>query len=222
MIIISYCSVSQVRAISGLTSSNISDDDLNTLISMAAYQLNHDIQIKVIRERVKYIDNTRRNLIDGSNTTFYCQNWKGYYLGDLDDDSDVDTDDIIVYLVDPDGTETTATVSSIDDDDCKFVLASAPDAGTKIYVTYVYSPVRIATPDNLLALANAYLAAAYAFTKIDVKKIQKYSIGKLKITQQSQGFKIFYDKYKEIVNQIRNMPLKMVKGEPVTDIMKPF
>ena len=170
-----YCTVANVRSVTGLSTTEISDNDLSVLIDFSVIQINHDIQIKVVRERVLYIDSTRQNDIDGSNTDYYIKNWEGNYLGDLDDDGGVDTNDVIVHLVDSDGTETTATVSAVDDDDCKITLSSAPSSSKDMYITYCYSPIRMGTPSNLLKLACIYLTSAYAFTRIDAKKIQKYT-----------------------------------------------
>jgi len=103
---IGYCSMEDFRAVTNLTTSCIKDADAYDLITMAAYQINGDINTKVIRERIGYIDSTRENLIDGSNTDFYVKNWKGKYLADFNNDSEVTTADVIVYAVDDDGTET--------------------------------------------------------------------------------------------------------------------
>jgi len=216
-----YCTASDVRALTGLASSDIDDTSLSTIITYATYQLNHDISVKVVREKVEYIDDTRENDIDGSNTTFYVKNWKHYYIGDLNNDGTVDSNDILVYLVDPDGTETTATVSSVTPNDGKFVLSSAPEADKKMYITYVYTPVSVSDPHALVKLACIYLAGAMAFTKIDAKKLKSFSIGKLRIAKQSEAFDIFYSRYKDIVNQIRSWPFKKHEGEAVTSVVKP-
>ena len=103
---VGYCSMADFRAITNLTTSCISDADAYDLITMAAYQINGDLNTKVIRERVGYIDITRQNERDGSNTEYYVKKWEGKYLADFNNDSQVTTSDIIVYAVDGDGNET--------------------------------------------------------------------------------------------------------------------
>lgn len=217
-----YCSPTDIRTISGLSTTDISDDNLNSIMALVAVpQLNHDINIKVVREKIEYIDNTRQNKVDGSNATYYVRHWEKYYIGDLDDDGDVDTSDVTVYLVDSDGTETTATVSTIAADSGRFVLSSAPAANKEVYVTYCYCPISQSTPSPLLKPALALLTSAWAFTKIDVKKLQSYSIGKLRIAKQSQGFSVFYDKYRDIVNQIKSSPFKKSEAPSIYDVVIP-
>lgn len=221
MIGIAYCTASEVRTLTGITLSDVSDSDLNEFISYAVQELNHAISVKVVRERVDRIDNTRTNTIDGSNTTFYVKHWKDYYIGDLNNDGTVDENDVIVYLVSGDGTETKATVSSVSPSEGKFVLASAPQSGVKMYVTYCYTPYDVSEPHALVKLACIYLTAALVYSRIDARKIQNFSIGKLKIGKQSQAFEVYYRKYMQIVNQIRRFPFKKIQGEQVTSLVSP-
>jgi len=213
-----YCTASDVRNISGLTTSEISDDDLNTLISYATAQLNRDIQIKIVRERATYIDKTRPNYVNGSNNVFYVQTWREYYIGDLNDDGVVDTNDVVVYLVSGDGTETTATVTAVDHEAGKITLQSAPPAGTRVYITYCASHADMSTPHPLVKLACAQLTAALAFTKMDVKKVQSWAVGKIRVTKPSQGFVEFYNQYQRTVNSIKKFPLKLRNAEKIVGV----
>jgi len=213
-----YCTATEVRSVSGLTASEISDADLTTLITYATAQLNRDIQVKIVREKVEYIDETRTNYINGSNNVFYVKSWKEYYIGDLDDDGDVDTSDVIVYLVAGDGTETTATVSAVDHEAGKITLASAPSSGTEVYITYCASHADMSTPHALVKLACSQLAAALAFTKLDVKKVQSWSVGKIRVTKPSQGFVEFYNQYRRTINTIKKFPLKLRDANKIVDV----
>ena len=102
-----------VRTVTGLTSSDISDTDLDLLILVAQKEVLLQTNQNVIREPVVYLDNTRTNLIDGNNTTYYVSNWKGTYLSDSNFDLTVDHLDVHVFSVSGDGTETELTVSEI-------------------------------------------------------------------------------------------------------------
>ena len=207
---IGYCSMADFRAITNLTTDCITDADAYDLITMAAYQINGDINTKVIRERIEYIDNTRQNLIDGSNTDFYVKNWKGKYLADFNNDSEVNTTDVIVYAVDGDGTETTPTISSIDVDDGKITLSSAPSTDKTLYVTYAWSFVDESTPDRQLRMACAFLTAALAQAKINIGRAPQVSMGNLRLYRHMDAYDEFYKKYLGIIQQINNRMIDLV------------
>lgn len=163
-----YCTFTDINLHTNITSSDVANADITSLIAEATAQVNSDINIKVTRERIISINKTRENKIDGNNTIYYTQNWSGVYLGDLDDDGDVDTSDVIVYQVASDGTETTPTISAVDDDDMKITLDSAPQPGVVLYISYKYSRVRQGTPDKKVKLATIYLTAAMCYAKINL------------------------------------------------------
>lgn len=197
-----YIVYGDVNNLTNLTSSDISNADLTTLISYATCKVNADIGINVIREPVGYIDSTRENSIDSSNTAFYVQNWKGKYIIDLDDDGDVDTSDITVYQVDSDGTETELTVSSITHNEGKFVLSSAPSPGVSLYVTYRWSYADCSTPETLVKLACIYLTSALAYEKINAGKSPQVVFGNTRFLRHMEASNVYYRKYIECVNQI--------------------
>jgi len=201
---IGYCSVADFRAITNLTTSCISDADVYDLITMAAYQINGDINTKVIRERIDYIDNTRENDIDGSNTDYYVKNWKGKYLADFNNDSQITISDVIVYAIDSDGNETTPTISSIDIDDCKITLSSAQIDKT-LYVTYAWSYVNESTPDKQLRMACAFLTAALAQARINIGRAPQISMGNLRLYRHMNAYDEFYSKYLGILRQINKI-----------------
>lgn len=201
-------SLAKIRLISNISSSEVSDANINSLITEATKEIMSQINVKVIREKVKYIDNTRENKVNGSNTVYYIQNWKGKYLGDYDLSATIDTDDVTVYLVASDGTETTATVSSIDIDDCKITLSSAPASSYKIYITYAYTILDPDTPDPLLGLAATYLTCAYAYLKRDVGVEGMVKFGNVTINQKlSASYGEFYKRYLETIKQINSYAL---------------
>jgi len=200
-----YCTVNDVRLLSGLTTSEISDADLVSLISYATAELNGDINYIKNDEIVSYIDSEKENKIDGSNTTFYLLDVhkNNLQIGDYDNDGDVDTSDFYVYTIDNEGTRSDYTVSTLDDKkNGKITLSSAPSTNETLYVTYSVAPLDEDTPDTLIKQACAQLTAALAFTKIDAKKLAGFTIGKVKVTKQSQAFQIYYDMYKRTVEKI--------------------
>lgn len=202
-----YCSLADIRAMTNLTTTDISDTDLFELMSRATAQVNSDINVHVERELISPLDNTRENKIDGSNTTYYVRNWFGKYIADRNHDGDITTDDIIVYQVDTDGTETTLTVSSITDNEGKFVLSSAPSSGVRLYVTYDYSYVREKEGNIDARLRNAciFLTASYAYSKVNRGCAPAINFGSQKITRDMTADQYYYEKYLNIISQIQSL-----------------
>lgn len=207
---VGYCSMADFRAITNLTISSITDADAYDLITMAAYQINGDINTKVIRERMDYIDVTRDNVVDGSNTTFYVKNWKGKYFADFNNDSEVDTNDVTIYSVDSDGTETNLSLSSITVGEGKLVLSSAPESGQTLYVTYSWSFVNEATPTSQLKMASAFLTAALAQARLNIGRMPQISLGNLRLYRHMNAYDEFYSKYLGIIMQINDRLAEVV------------
>lgn len=196
-----FTTIAKVRLFTNLTTADITDADITSFLIHAAAQMSADINVRVKRERVSQIDNTRKNEINGTNTTFYVQNWKKY-LSDYNNDGSVDTDDVIVYQVASDGTETTLTVSSIDHDDGKFVLSSAPISSVTLYVSYAWCDRDVATPSTIVQTAATYLVAAYAFEKINRGLSPSQSFGNVRLMRDMQAGNEFYKRYLAEINKI--------------------
>jgi len=162
-----YCTASQCRMIAGLTTDDISNEQLNDIIGYATTRINSDIQVLETEEYVLQIDSEKENKINGSNTTFYTRSWP---LGDNDNSGTVDTDDVLVWSFDSTGARTALTVSSIDDVTLgKFTLSAAPESNVTLRVTYSWVPlgINLNTPYKLVELACMQLSAAMAFMKVD-------------------------------------------------------
>ena len=183
---------------------DVANADITSLITESTKELNSLINVHIDREEVSYIDNTRENWIDGVNKTYYVQNWKGKFLADLDDDGSVSTSDIIVYLVDEDGTETTATVSSIDSTLGKFVLTTAPLSGYRAFVTYEWCYKNPATPDPLIKLACILLTSAYCYAKINIGRAPQVAFGNTRIYRHIDSFDEYYNRFLKVVARINS------------------
>ena len=174
------------------------------MIDYATAQLNSDLNTRVIRERVRQIDITRENSIDGSNTTFYVKNWKGKYIADMNNDGSINSNDIIVYLVASDGTESTATVSTVTSSEGKFVLSSAPTSSTaaEMYITYEWCFDDPSTPSARIALACAFLAASYAYEKINAGMSPQQVYGNVRFMRDMQSGNKYFKRYTDQVSMI--------------------
>jgi len=208
-----YCTPTDVRKIANLTTNDISDSDLAEIISYAVAFLNHEINSKIVEEEVRSIDTTRENTIDGVNKTFYVQNSFKWPLGDLNDDGEVTTDDVIVYEYDSEGNKSQVTVDSIDANLGKIVLSSAPASGHKLTITYCYAPLSESEPHPMIRMATAYLAAALAYTKIEAKDFERISIGRLTVAKTESGFDKYFSVYQKYVHFIKSKIMRKVHDE---------
>lgn len=211
-----YCTGDDVRNLTGLSTSDISDDLLSGIISHAIAQLNADIQISR-SEGVTYINSEKENIIDGSNTKFYT---KHFPIGDRDNNGIISGVDVYAYTIDSNGIREEVIISGItsneSDPASKFGgplwTTSAPDSNKKMYFSYFSSPVDMETPHPLVKLACIQLSAALSFTKIDVRKVQSFSVGKIRVMRQSDAFNIYDKMYTKTITKIRHGIFKTATG----------
>jgi hypothetical protein len=202
-----YIIETDVRNITGLTTSDISDVLISSTIVHATAQLNADIQIKVDDERIGTLDNERKNYVNSSNVTYYL---RGKYVGDYDNNGYVSGVDVYFYKLATDGTRNQIIVTSVDDfNTSQITVASAPLASDRVFATYYTSPVQLTPPHQLIKLACAQLSAALCYTRIDANKIQSFRVGKVAVSKQSEAFNTFYKQYKDTINRIRDHILKI-------------
>ncbi len=204
-----YCTFADINTFTNITSSDVADADITTLIGQATKELNAKINTEVVREFITWIDNTRQNKIDGSKTTYYVQNWHGKFLADRDNDGGVDTGDVIVYQVTSEGTETKLTISAIDSDDGNITLDSAPESGVRLFITYSWAYKDPSTPDELIKLACINLTAAYCYAKINIGRAVRTDFGNTRIIRHMDSFKHYHDRYLDLVRQVNS---KMIAG----------
>lgn len=215
-----YATTSDIRLMTNLTTSDVTDADITSLITEASTQINSDINVKVTREPVYPIDNTRKNKIDGSNTIYYTKNWYSRFLADLNNDGTIDINDVVVTQVDTDGAESTLTISSIDDSLSQITLSSAPSSGVRLFLTYSYAHVREldGSVDPRLRLATTFLTAAFCYAKINIGKAQNIQFGTTKLTRHMKSFQEYYNRYLEVIKQIQSLGGLVQSGENIWTI----
>lgn len=210
-----------VRLLTGLTETDISNDNLDSLIEIAQKEVLLQINNIVRREKIEYIDDTRKNSINDSNTTYYIKNWENNFLGDYNYDLLINTSDVKLISVDSTGTETSITVDSISYSEGKFTIASALN-NVDLYVTYAYTTFDPQTPNPILKLAAEYLAAAYAYMRIDSSQKKQVKFGNVSITNgtgANSAYAFMYNKYMDIIGQLNeNLVGGAVWGESTVKI----
>lgn len=201
-----YTTIDLVREKTGYTSDEISDDEVTQIITEATSVINNEINTYIIREPVRFIDNSRQNKLDGSNTTFYVQKSIQYNFGDDNDDGELTITDIKVELEDSEGTITEATVSSIDVEG-SYVLSEAPDSTTvtKMYTTYKYTYYDITIPDKLIVLLGTYLASSYTALIVDSNLPSNTKLGNIAVTVPiaNTKYRQFSDRYEALLIRAR-------------------
>ena len=197
-----YTDITAIRLLTNLTTNDISNADVTSIISYATTQINSEINSEVIRERIFYLDNTRKNRIDGTNTDYYVINWRGKFLSDRDNDGDVDTSDVTVYQVNFDGVETTLSVSAIDVDEGKITLSSAPPTNVRLYITYSWCWKNPSTPDNNIKLATTYLTASLIYEKLNRGLSPSQVYGNVRFMRDMQAGSEYYRRYQEMITRI--------------------
>jgi len=219
---VTYCSVQQVRLLSGLDSSDITDEDIRELRDrVATAEMNEDINQTVEAERIdREISDEKQNDIDGENTEFYLRevHRNDLFVGDSNNDGVVDREDLDVYFIDQDDNRVDDLQIELRDIDTgEFELTRADGSAldtpnvTKIFANYKISPVNqdgfgedfsSEGPDRLIETACAQLTASYSFTNIEASKLKDFSIGDVSINTQSEGASIMRQRYMETLRRI--------------------
>ncbi len=150
----SYASLSKLRLLTHFTVAEISDADVSSLIPEADRAVLRLATIEVYDEKLE-------GDIDGSNTIFTTAHKP---IADTDFDSDVDADDVTVYLVDYDSemnpVHSSTEVASVNARDGIITLSEAPtttNAEVGVFADYRYYKMPV-DYDVLKLAANYYLA----------------------------------------------------------------
>lgn len=194
-----------IRAKTNYSTSDISDSEITQIIEEATSEINAEINIHVVRERIKYIDNSRQNKIDGSNKTYYVQNSIQNSFGDSNNDGELTIADIKVESEDSEGNITEVTVSSINVEG-SFILETALTSTTsKAYITYDYTYYDITIPDKLIVLLGTYLASSYAAAIVEEGLSSSVKFGNIRISnaQKNTSYSKFTTRYEKLLGRVK-------------------
>lgn len=197
-----YCTYTDFRTISPMSTADIADTEVTSLIALATAKLNSDINIRVdiSPEEVFSIDYERQNIKNGTNTTFYTRN---YPLGDYNNDGALSTSDLDVFKISSSGVRSDLTVSTLNDYKIgKFTLSVAPDSSDRLFVRYSIAPLDESTPHPLIKQACLQLVASMASTKVGTDAFNSISLGRLRVGKSQYNNDIHINRYNELVSQI--------------------
>lgn len=201
--VIGYCSVDDVRTMTNISTNQVNDTQLATLIEMASGQLNTDINIEMEDERVEYIDDVRENEIDGTNLKYFT---KHFPIGDRTNSFSITTSDIIVYTVDSDGLKNFQTVTQITQSTGEFRVNTAIENTDKLYVTYskVNSKQNISVDPvhSMIKMATIWLTAAFGYSKINLGKAPRFREGPLTVFRDTKASDKYFVRYYEQLSKI--------------------
>ena len=212
-----YCTVDDLRLLTGLTSTQISDSDLLQIQKFAITHFNGDVGRWFYgrdAEKVLYIDEEKENIIDGLNRTFYL---KEIYVGDMNCDGVVDEDDVSAYTINSSGVRTNYTITVVDPSLGQFMLSVAPTSTEQLYVEYMSIPYQEDPPHMLIKQAISALVSATAATKINPTNARMFTVGKIKLDYGwgMTPFKTHYERYKQFIQIIKRRALRKTRSEPV-------
>jgi hypothetical protein len=207
----SYITLQQLKNYLGQSNSTILlDSNLNEMILSSNSKINGDLTINVIREPIYYINDIKKNDIDGTNKKFYVRNWFGKYFGDLNDDGSITKDDVIVIQKDSNSVETELTVSSIDAENMGFTLSAAPSSDMELFVTYKYSYFDMSTPDQRIKDLARYLCLMKSYFELEIGLIgTSAKAGNISLSGIDKNTKA--SKYNNLAKELLN-DLKMVSN----------
>lgn len=189
-----YTTSAKVRNLTGLTSDEISADDLNVLRNYAENRVLREITVRTVDEEVS-VDPDHDNVINTSNTP----------LADTDKDEKVNSNDITIYSwsdEDDESTKSEVTVTSVNAESGHITLNSNVDGASKVTADYSFYLGR--TPDwNLIEQAVIYLTASIALKRVKGKLPPDYKIGKMHIKEEIPG-SVYEREYDKIIRMIKN------------------
>lgn len=226
-----YCTPDDVRTVSGITTSQLSDAQLYDLIAMATAEVNRDIAMRVDDEFVTTIVEDlfygksryggdikfhtdsieKKNILNSTNTTFYTKN---YPICDRNNDGVVDGNDFEAYVIDSTGTRTEITVSAVDDPRIgKFTTSTAPGAISGIvgfFLTYNWSFIDVyPNRDPVVTKLCALKTAGMAYQRLENGQYGSWRVGKVAATKSRPTREIIEQDYNNTLNKLRKNPIRV-------------
>jgi hypothetical protein len=206
-----YCTVDEIRQVTNLKTSDVTDTHLATMIEFAGTQVNNDMNIKHIEEPVTYIDEVKQNKTDGVNSTYYT---RLFPIADANNDFRVTVADMEVYQVDGENNKTQLSVTQVNTETGEFKISTAPDTSKKLFVTYSHCQRVIDPVDTLVKMATIFLTASYAYGKVNIGKAKRFRMGNLTVFRDMDSWKTYFNHYRTIMALVNDRSIANIKEAP--------
>lgn len=190
-----YGNIMNVRALTGLTENDVSNEDIVAIMEMANRIVLKTIQGKIIREQPRQI---------GSDRLVYQTNY--YPIADTDGDGQVTSNDIKVEALNPIASFDmwrTLQIDQINADYGLIKLLNAPADGERVFVTYSYIPDGI-TKEDLDDLVNLLTAHILTLRLQNPDTVAITDLGANELVIKKQETK-FLDVYKLKLNTVMSI-----------------
>lgn len=215
----SYAELDDIRSISGLTTTDVSDDVLYDLAYFASRQVIRDTTIRVFKEELD-------GNIDGSNKEYQIHHNE---IADTNYDAVVDASDVTVYTGEYDGTTgfmeyTEVTVSSVNKVDGIITLSSAPDDVDIIVADYSFTVPNI--DYTILGWAVGRYTAYIALKRLASSNasVESFKLGKLSINTGQKVSAInamahmHLEEYRRIIKSLVPFETQKAEGKGMKDL----
>ena len=204
-----YCLTSDVRLLTGLTDTDISNHDLQELINLSSTMMVEDLTIAVT-------DEEPTGSINGVNNTFEIDK---YPIADTNADKTVSSLDVTVYgwtIRDDPSTKSTIAVSNVYSRDGIIITATAPSTSIKqITVDYSFT-IEESLNWELIKVACVYLTA-YLFS------IKKFTLmpttmarGPIRFHYNVKPYDEYLKKYDHMLSLIKSKLHIMKKSQEMS------
>ncbi len=191
-----YISIPECRLLTGLTTTDISNQDLQTFINYSSSMIVSELAIPIK-------DEEPTGNIDGSNTTFEVSK---YPIADVNCDGSIGPADVTVYQwtdEDDPSTKSSISVSTIYQREGYIVVTTAPSASIeKITIDYSFTYEEALSWD-LIRVACAYLTAYLFCIKKFTVLPTTLSRGPLRFAYRVKPYDEYLKKYNDIMSLVR-------------------
>jgi hypothetical protein len=181
-----YGNIMNVRALTGLTENDVSNEDIVAIMEMANRIVLNTIQTKVVREQARQI---------GSDRLVYQTNY--YPIADTDGDGQVTANDVKVEALSPYESFNMWRELTIDQINAKYgliKLAEAPSAAERVFITYAFIP-DLTTKEDIDDAVNLLTAHILTLRLQNPDTVAITDLGANELIVKKQETK-FYDLYK--------------------------